>query len=534
MNDVNDVPAQTPRQTSRRHVPTCAALFAVVGLLASGCTGSGPEQTKGAAAESQELHLQPVGAPGPAPFTASTATAESAPVQPPLPNRSGRGIRTVAAATPGLYGGTSRLGSCDVERQVNFLTTDDAKSRAFAEASGVAPEKVPEFLRGLTPVVLRADTRVTDHGFRDGRADAHQAVLQAGSAVLVDAHGMPRVRCACGNPLGSPRAAKGKAVLKGDQWNGYQPNQVIVIEPTARALSNLLIVNIADNTWIERRAGDDGAQDRPPRVAPRFDPADGIPDGPVTPEAPSDPCVTTDPNSLARTTPPASPAPPAGPPADLPPEVPSDLPNGVPPEAAPDPLAGPASDLIPDLPLDGPAGPAPEAPTDLTMDVPMDLPMGVPTDVPTDLPADLPTGLPADPSGDAPSGVPAPAGGPAGVPYDLPSGVPAPAPAAPAPGTDAPCPQDGGGATETAPGTPSAPQNPPRRPRSDRPSEAPTDLPPGTSPDTLSDLPPLDPADPGSPLTPDDAPLDPSAPVDPYGFPDQQQPTDAGQYLESA
>ncbi|GHF01088.1 hypothetical protein GCM10018785_74850 [Streptomyces longispororuber] len=63
---------------------------------------------------------------------------------------------------------------------------------------------MPAYLRGLTPVVPRADTRVTGHGCRDGRATGHQAVLQARTAVLVDDRGLPRVRCACGNPLLPP------------------------------------------------------------------------------------------------------------------------------------------------------------------------------------------------------------------------------------------------------------------------------------------------------------------------------------------
>ncbi|MFJ6054032.1 DUF6777 domain-containing protein [Streptomyces sp. NPDC092307] len=299
----------TPRQASRRHAPAGAALFALLGLLAVAC-GS-PEEPKGApGAESQEVYLQPVASAGPDPFTPSSATAESAPVQPPLPNATGQGIRTVNAATPGLYGGTQRLGSCDVEQQVGFLTGDEAKARAFAEATNIQEEKIPEFLRGLTPVVLRADTRVTNHAFRDGAADGFQSVLQAGTAVLVDEHGMPRVRCGCGNPLAAPRTAKGSPLHKGDPWSGYQANQVVVIEPTAHVINSLVIVNIADNTWIERKRGDDGAQDRTPNALPPYDPSAGIPDGPITPSgaASGEPCP---PNQAAPAAPnaPAAPAP---------------------------------------------------------------------------------------------------------------------------------------------------------------------------------------------------------------------------------
>lgn len=102
-----------------------------------------------------------------------------------------------------------------MEQQLRSLTEADAKAKAFAQGASIETAKIPEFLRGLTPVVLRADTRVTNHAFRDGRAVGFQSVLQAGTAVLVDDHGMPRVRCGGGNPLLAPRAAKGSPALKG-------------------------------------------------------------------------------------------------------------------------------------------------------------------------------------------------------------------------------------------------------------------------------------------------------------------------------
>ncbi|MFI8497013.1 DUF6777 domain-containing protein [Streptomyces sp. NPDC085524] len=374
----------TPRQATRRHAPAGAALFAALGLLAAGCGGH-DKAPANAGPESQEVYLQPVASAGPDPFTTSSATAESAPVQPPLPNPTGRGIRTVSADTPGLYGGTQRLGSCDVEQQVHHLTEDSAKARAFAEAADIEQAKIPEFLRGLTPVVLRADTRVTNHGFRDGRADGYQSVLQAGTAVLVDEHGMPRVRCGCGNPLGSPRSAKGSPVHKGDAWNGYQPNQVVVIEPTVHVIKSLVIVNTADNTWLERKRGDDGAQDRPPQVAPQFDPADGIPSGPSTGPgstapgtAPGDPCAGPEGNSPARTSPPATPAPGA---TDCTPDRPLQQ--------------DPAAPSSPDAPLQQPQ---PLPPSDTPTDVPSDLQPPFPSEPGVPLAPDGSTPLPTDPN----------------------------------------------------------------------------------------------------------------------------------------
>ncbi|MFD7838198.1 DUF6777 domain-containing protein [Streptomyces sp. NPDC059761] len=387
--------APTHRQAPRRHTPVRAALFALLGLLAAAC--GAPEEPKSAAGpESQEVQLQPVGTAGPDPFTTTSATGESAPAQPPLPNPTGQGIRTVNAATPGLYAGTKRLGSCDVEQQLRALTEDEAKAKAFAQAVSVDRAKLPEFLRGLTPVVLRADTRVTNHAFREGRGDAFQSVLQAGTAVLVDDHGMPRVRCACGNPLQAPRAPKGSPALKGDQWNGYQPHQVIVIEPTPHPIKSLVMVNIADNTWMERKTGDDGAQDGTPQPVPAYDPAQGIPSGPVTPPAaaPAEPCAPPETgndagagtNSLARTAPPK---PPAGPGAAPAPEA-TDCVPAQSEQTGPDKQAGPDQQARPDRP--GPA--TPQTPQKQSPGQPPAAPR---SDVPPNQPGDVPPDAFADP-----------------------------------------------------------------------------------------------------------------------------------------
>ncbi|MZD06935.1 hypothetical protein GTW43_17820 [Streptomyces sp. SID5785] len=244
-------------------------------LLLAGCSsgagtaGVGADPAAGARGT---LHLQPIADEGPDPFTDSTATSDATPppvtrTPQPAPSGSARanpeGLTSFSGATPGLYGGTKSVGSCDVEKQIRFLTSDRSKAGAFAQASGVRQADIPGFLRGLTPVVLRSDTRVTNHGYRDGRATAFQSVLQAGTAVLVDGHGLPRVRCACGNPVDPPVALKGSPRQKGKAWSGYRPTQVIVITPAPTVIQNITIINIVNNTWIERPIGDDGDRDRP-------------------------------------------------------------------------------------------------------------------------------------------------------------------------------------------------------------------------------------------------------------------------------
>ncbi|MFF4503228.1 DUF6777 domain-containing protein [Streptomyces sp. NPDC001401] len=230
-----------------------------VALLAAGCGGSGGQDTK----SSGEVFLQPVAAQGPDPFTPSTAVSTATPsrVTPlPQPDRSAstgaaQAVRSISGSMPGLYGGTQRVGSCDVDRQIDYLTSDRAKARAFAGVEGISPASVPDYLHALAPVVLRADTRVTNHGFRGGRATGFQSVLQAGTAVLVDNRGVPRVRCACGNPLNPAVATQGSLRLNGRPWSGYRPAQVVVVTPAPQVITNITIINIVDNTWIERHIG---------------------------------------------------------------------------------------------------------------------------------------------------------------------------------------------------------------------------------------------------------------------------------------
>ncbi|MGV9314901.1 DUF6777 domain-containing protein [Streptomyces sp. NPDC003691] len=268
------------RRGGRRRWPAVAALPAAVCLsaLASGCGGSAPVPER-----DEEVYLQPATEQGPDPYTATSARALATPVPEPVVPGSGGGgtperghtLRTMSGATPGLYGGTRSVGSCDVEKQITLLRADGAKASAFAGDADISRKALPSFLRGLTPVVLRADTRVTGHGYRAGGwAPARQTVLQAGTAVLVDDRGRPRVRCASGTPLSDPVAVKGGVIQKGAAWNGYRTDRVVVVKGTTRPLESLVIVDVAEDTWIDRGTGTDGEDDRRPEVLPPVNPDD--------------------------------------------------------------------------------------------------------------------------------------------------------------------------------------------------------------------------------------------------------------------
>ncbi|MEU3980716.1 DUF6777 domain-containing protein [Streptomyces sp. NPDC026672] len=294
-------------------VVAVGAVVAAVVLSATG--GGGPGRGGGG-----EVFLQAANETGPDPFTASTARDSSVPPatspppgSPPATGTSVNQVRGVDGGAPGLYAGTRATPSCDVERQIALLREDPAKNRAFGSVEGVRPAGVPAYLRSLTPVQLRADTRVTNHGYRDGSATTYQAVLQTGTAVLVDAHGVPRVRCGCTNPMTPPVAQRATPVPVGRAWPDYRPSNVVVVAPSARPVDVFVVFDARHDDWFHRESGDGAAhrdrQARPP--AHWKDPAQPPPpcepgDGTGCPPTPRDSSGWATPPSSEPQSPPAS------------------------------------------------------------------------------------------------------------------------------------------------------------------------------------------------------------------------------------
>ena len=126
-------------------------------------------------------------ASGPDPFTPSTAnTATALPAAAPVdaPTQAGA-IRSVSGGEVGLYGGTRNSPACDVEKQIRYVTADTGRNKAFASSLNVQPSAVPGYLRSLTPLQLRSDTRVTNHGYKNGTSTGYQSVLQSGTVTKV-------------------------------------------------------------------------------------------------------------------------------------------------------------------------------------------------------------------------------------------------------------------------------------------------------------------------------------------------------------
>ncbi|MGW0748185.1 DUF6777 domain-containing protein [Streptomyces sp. NPDC002587] len=206
-----------------------------------------------------EVFLQATSAAGPDPFTPSTATeSETTEVTPVTAAASRDTNRTleVNGAYPGLYGGTRNVASCDVEKQIKFLGEHPAKGKAFAAPLHIQQPEIPAYLRSLTPVRLAWDTRVTNHGYKNDAPVGYQAILQAGTPVLVDDRGVPRVRCACGNPLAPPVAVKGKQTYSGKQWSSFRSSGLVAVKPAEKPVKAVTMFDQHRKGWYVRPSGD--------------------------------------------------------------------------------------------------------------------------------------------------------------------------------------------------------------------------------------------------------------------------------------
>lgn len=228
--------------------------------------------TEPAAHGRPDIALVAVGAVGLHPFTASVATAPpAAPAAHPAttagsgsapPAGGAQMITTTAGGQPGLYGGTRDTASCDGQRLLADLQQAPARTAAWAEVEGFAVGDLATFVGGLTGVVLRGDTRVTDHGFITDHPSIGQAVLEAGTAVMVDHFGIPRVRCLSGDPLTPPVAVTISPHYVGTRWPGFAPAAVTVVTAAAQPLLVLVLAD-AQGARFSRPVGTGGGADAP-------------------------------------------------------------------------------------------------------------------------------------------------------------------------------------------------------------------------------------------------------------------------------
>jgi hypothetical protein len=199
----------------------------------------------------------------------------------PAPTLQPQGDGTTVATQPlpgdrdGLYGGTVNNAECDREEMITFLGTHPAQAGAFVEAlntdstlfwSGghtLTAVDIPTYLRELTPVLLRLDTRVTNYGFDGTHLRTLQSVFQAGTAVLVDAHGVPRARAYSGSPLTGPIALAGEPRLVGTPWPGYRPGALAEVQSSTATITTFVLVDVVTGRPFNRPAGTTGTNDTP-------------------------------------------------------------------------------------------------------------------------------------------------------------------------------------------------------------------------------------------------------------------------------
>jgi hypothetical protein len=245
-----------------------------VTALGGGGKDNGTASSKTTLVGSGEIFLEPVADAGADPFTDSVSTAETSTTTSTTATTASTttttaapgtsvGIQGVTGGRPGLYGGTRNMATCDKEKLIEFLETNTSKGAAWAKVQGIDPSEIHSFIDGLTPVILDSDTRVTNHGYKNGVATAHQSVLQAGTAVLVDAYGGPRAKCFCGNPLLPPEAMSAPTYV-GQAWPEFSPANVTVVVPEKTPIVIIVLVDTSTGASFARPVGTDGAEDADP------------------------------------------------------------------------------------------------------------------------------------------------------------------------------------------------------------------------------------------------------------------------------
>lgn len=210
--------------------------------------------------------LEPVESPGASPFVTgsavttiplSSAAVDAADaITADLEVDDETGGRVAAGTEPGLYGGTMDEQSCDPFDLADFLETEPEKAAAWAGVLGVDVAGIRAYIENLTPVLLTADTWVTNHGFEEGQAAPFQSVLQAGTAVLIDEHGVPRVRCFCGNPLTEPETDDYTLEsTEGEVWDDYEPDGVRLVQGSDETLETLTLLDAETGDQFDRGLG---------------------------------------------------------------------------------------------------------------------------------------------------------------------------------------------------------------------------------------------------------------------------------------
>src|SRR3954466_8521693 len=232
-----------------------AALLIAVSAAVGACGGGGGSSatTASGVKGASEITAEPVSSAGSNPFTAP-AGKDMAGLKPPPKATSTTGPATYRGSLPGLYGGTRDYATCDAGKLITFLEQNPDKATAWADTLNIRVTRIRTYVHHLTPVLLRTDTRVTNHGYVNGRANPLQSVLQAGTAVFVNRYGEPVVKCYCGNPLTPPILYR-EPVYIGPRWNGFSTTHITIIKQSITIIDTFTLYDPDTGTTFKRKAG---------------------------------------------------------------------------------------------------------------------------------------------------------------------------------------------------------------------------------------------------------------------------------------
>ena len=227
----------------------------VAGALAQAQTAAGAELLAGSRGvdDPSVVTVEPVRSAGERPFLPGLGVDQDVVV--PVGSAG-----VLAGATPGLFGGTRGVSACEPRQLVTLLQADPAKAQAWSDVHGFVAADLPDHVARLTAVLLRSDTAFTTYSFRAGAAVPHQAVLQAGTAVLVDERGLPRAKCYSGNPLAPPQPPA-QPEYRGATWPGFSDSALTTIEASAAGVVEFTIVDPPTGQVFQRAAGSSGERD---------------------------------------------------------------------------------------------------------------------------------------------------------------------------------------------------------------------------------------------------------------------------------
>lgn len=237
---------------------TVVLVLAGVGGVVAGMALSGGDSSGGGSSDvamrDGAVQLEPVTHRSSAPFAESVVTLSDdellAGVAAPAADLRGN----VAGSTNQLYATRRARPVCDVADLADQLTADERTNETWAGVAGVDPAEVRSVVVSMTPVVLTTDTAVTNHTYGSDGATAYSSVLQAGTPVLVDDHGVPRVQCSCGNPL-LPPGDSDSDTFEGDPWESFDPDTVVRIDPTEDRVDQLETIEFDGGGPVDLPAG---------------------------------------------------------------------------------------------------------------------------------------------------------------------------------------------------------------------------------------------------------------------------------------